>query len=164
MRSRVIWFFLQDCHCPRGVIENNSRGTNIKQGSTETNQQQPTALALYWTLKATFCKIRSILNHHSSLQSYFGFFQWLSWYPMGLPSTLKIRKQIIQQASWAGWQHPDDKWSEAVLDPLPFSGLESLQPPICASIHRDSDNYFSQICALGQFDFFYEIAIAREGL
>ena len=26
------------------------------------------------------------------LQSYFDFFQWLSWYPMGLPSTLKIRK------------------------------------------------------------------------
>jgi hypothetical protein len=42
MRSRVIWFFLQDCHCPRGVIKNNSRGKNIKQGSTETNQQQPT--------------------------------------------------------------------------------------------------------------------------
>jgi hypothetical protein len=74
-----------------------------------------------------FCKIRYILNHGSSLQSYFGFFQWLSWYPMGLPSTLKIRKTIIQQTSWAGWQHPDDKWSEAVLDPLPFTGLESYQ-------------------------------------
>jgi hypothetical protein len=33
----------------------------------------------------------------------------------------------IQQTSWTGWQHPDDKWSEAVLDPLPFSGLESYQ-------------------------------------
>ena len=42
--------------------------------------------------------------------------------------------------------------------------VKVIQPPICASIHRDSDNYFSQICTLGQFDFFYEIAIAREGL
>ena len=33
------------------------------------------------------------MNHNSSLQSYFGFFQWLSWYPMGLPRTLKIRKK-----------------------------------------------------------------------
>ena len=47
--------------------------------------------------------------------------------PMGLPNTLKIRKKILQQTSWTGWQHPDDKWSEAVLDPLPFSGLESYQ-------------------------------------
>jgi hypothetical protein len=39
-----------------------------------------------------------------------------------------------------------------------------IQPPICVSIHRDSDNYFWQICALGQLIFFYEIAIAREGL
>ena len=54
-----------------------------------------------------------------------GFFQWLLWYPMGLPSIPKIRKTILQQTSWAGWQHPDDKRSEAVLDPLPFSGLES---------------------------------------
>jgi hypothetical protein len=46
---------------------------------------------------------------------------------MGLPNTLKIKKTILQQTSWAGWQHPDDKWSEAVLDPLPFSGLESYQ-------------------------------------
>jgi hypothetical protein len=28
--------------------------------------------------------------------------------PMGLPNTLKIRKKILQQTSWAGWQHPDD--------------------------------------------------------
>jgi hypothetical protein len=43
------------------------------------------------------------LNHSSSLQSYFGFFQWLSWYPMGRPSTLKIRKKILHQTSWAGY-------------------------------------------------------------
>jgi hypothetical protein len=46
--------------------------------------------------------------------------------PYKLPITLKIRKNI-QQTSWAGLQHPDDKCSEAVLDPLPFTGLESYQ-------------------------------------
>jgi hypothetical protein len=36
-------------------------------------------------------------------------------------------KKILQQTSWAGWQHSGDKWSEAVSDPLPFTGLESYQ-------------------------------------
>ena len=55
------------------------------------------------------------------------FFQWLSWYPMGLPGILKIRKKIYSRHHELVWQHPYDKWSEAVLDPLPFIGFESYQ-------------------------------------
>jgi hypothetical protein len=54
------------------------------------------------------------------MQSYFGFFSGYH----DIQSLLKLEKNI-QQTSWTRLQHPDDKWSEAVLDPLPFTGLES---------------------------------------
>ena len=61
-----------------------------------------------------FCKVTLI------------FFSGYHDIPWGFQALLKLEK-ILQQTSWAGWQHSDDKWSEAVLDPLFFTGLESYQ-------------------------------------
>jgi hypothetical protein len=106
------------------------------QGSTETNQQQPTDITqkitnaheqhklpnnLKWTRVIRKGKQFLPIAIHLRLDKFWiitllckvtlVFFSGYHDIPMGLPNTLKIRKQILQQTSWAGWQHPDDKWS-----------------------------------------------------
>jgi hypothetical protein len=73
---------------------------------------------------------------------------------MGLPSTLKIRKKFYSR------HHELVDSTQLTNDLSCFRSFALLR----IRVLTDSDNYFSQICALGQFDFFYEIAIAREGL
>ena len=79
----------------------------------------------FWIL-ALLCKLKK------SVKTFDSTFLQLLWVfsvviSHGASKHLLKLENILQQTSWAGWQHSGDKWSEAVLDPLPFTGLESYQ-------------------------------------
>jgi hypothetical protein len=116
----------------------------INQGSTETNQQQPTDIAkkitnaheqhklpnnLMWTrvirkgkqfLSIAIHQYVSIIKSDRTLiitllckvtLVFFSGYHDIHW---AFKALLKLEKKILQQTSWAGWQHPDDKWSENI--------------------------------------------------